>query len=173
MWQNRNMEANKKSAYIESTIPSYAAARESTNALNLLRKAQTRDFWDNYRQRYRLCISQVVISECNKGDPDAVRRRMDFIKDIEVLPDREGLDELAAIYKKLLGIPDRAKADCTHLAYCVLYRIDFLLSWNCRHLGSHSHFKVGMYNYKHGLWTPTLVTPETLHRILKQEENNV
>jgi predicted nucleic acid-binding protein len=166
------MEKNGKSVYIESTIPSYATARESVNVLNILRKAQTRDFWDNYRQKYRLCVSQVVISECNRGDPEAARRRANFIEGIEVLPKLEGLDELAAIYEKLLDIPERAKADCIHLAYCVLHRIDFLLSWNCRHLGSPSHFAVGMYNYKHGLWAPTLVTPETLHRILKQEKNN-
>ncbi|MDR3334409.1 MAG: hypothetical protein LBT13_05935 [Treponema sp.] len=54
------MEENRKSVYIESTIPSYATARESANALNLLRKAQTRDFWDNYRQRYKLYVSQDV-----------------------------------------------------------------------------------------------------------------
>jgi hypothetical protein len=166
------MDKDRKSAYVESTIPSYATARESTNALNILRKAQTRDFWDNYRQRYKLYVSQDVIDECADGDPEAARRRIDFIAGIEVLPKVEGLNELAVAYKKLLNIPDRAKTDCTHLAYCVLHRIDFLLSWNCRHLGSHSHFKVGMYNYKHGLWTSTLVTPETLHRILKQEENN-
>jgi hypothetical protein len=160
------MEEDRKSMYIESTIPSYATARESSNALNLLRKAQTRDFWDNYRQRHKLYVSQDVLDECADGDPEAARRRMDFIAGIEVLPKVKGLDELAAVYKKLLDIPDRAKTDCTHLAYCVLHRIDFLLSWNCRHLGSPSHFAVGMYNYKHGLWVPALVTPETFHHIL-------
>jgi hypothetical protein len=167
------MDEAKKSVYIESTIPSYATARESSNALNLLRKAQTRDFWDNYRQRYTLYVSQDVVDECARGDPEAAQRRLDLIEGIELLPDREGLDELAVVYQKLLGIPKRAAADCTHLAYCVLYRVDYLLSWNCRHLGIYSDQRMVTYNNERGLWVPALVTPELFHRIIKQEEEHV
>jgi hypothetical protein len=57
-------------------------------------------------------------------------------------------------YQKLTGIPDKAKEDCTHLAYCVLHKIDFLLTWNCRHLGVPTYFHILDYNHKHDLWLP-------------------
>ena len=121
--------ATKKTVYIESTIPSYATALPSSNILNIVQKAQTLDFW-NIRDTYKLVISQLVITEISKGDPHAVQRRLDFIKGIELLPKPDGLDPLSALYQTMLGIPERAKIDCSHLAYCVLHQIDYLLTWN-------------------------------------------
>jgi hypothetical protein len=103
-----------------------------------------------------------VIDEISDGDPAAARRRLDFIEGIEKLPEPEDLDELALIYQRLLKVPDRAKVDCSHLAFCVLRRIHYLLTWNCGHLGPASQTKIREYNDAHGLWTPTLVTPEGL-----------
>jgi hypothetical protein len=157
------MDEERKSLYVESTIPSYAVARESANALNLLRQTQTRAFWDRERHKYKLYVSEDVLNECAKGVPEAARRRMDFIEGIEVLRDLEGLDELAAVYKKLLDVPDRAEADCSHLAYCVLGEIDYLLTWNCAHLGPEAQRRAQIYNDARGLWTPALVTPQIIY----------
>jgi hypothetical protein len=162
------MEA-KKSVYIESTIPSYATARPSSNILNTLRKAQTETFWQ-IRDRFKLWISQDILDEISGGDKDAAQRRLEFVKGIEVLPEPNDLDTLADIYQALLGIPARAKQDCFHLACCVLNRIDYLLSWNCTHLGAVAQGKVSIYNDKHGLWMPSLVTPEILYAIAMEEK---
>jgi hypothetical protein len=163
------MNEAKKSVYIESTIPSYATARDSTNILNIIRCAMTRDFWENERHKYRLCVSKTVVDEISDGDPDAVRRRLDLIVGIENLSEPVDIKALADTYQALLGIPDRAAPDCTHLAYCVYHRIDFLLTWNCKHLGPVTREKVRAYNSEHGLWTPLLVTPETIHQFRKEK----
>jgi hypothetical protein len=44
----------------------------------------------------------------------------------------------------------------------VIKKMDFLLSWNCSHLGVEANIKIRDYNEKHRLWTPLLVTPEAL-----------
>jgi len=61
-----------------------------------------------------------------------------------------------------LGIPDESALDCTHLAVCVLRRVDYLLSWNCAHLGPVAQERARVYNDRNGLWTLRLVTPETV-----------
>jgi hypothetical protein len=164
------MEA-KKSVYIESTIPSYATARPSSNILNTIRKAQTETFWQ-IRDRFNLWISQDVIDEISGGDNDAAQRRLEFVKGIKLLPKPDGLAALAVTYQKLLDIPDRAKQDYFHLAYCVLSGIDYLLSWNCTHLGAVSQGKASIYNDKNSLWMPSLVTPEILYAIAMEEKNH-
>jgi hypothetical protein len=126
------------------------------------RQVLTQFFWEHLRDKYKLYVSQAVLNECSDGDLNAAQRRLDLIKDVESLPKPEGLEELADAYQALLDIPDRAKADCTHLAYCVLYRIDVLLTWNCGHLGPTAQEKIRVYNHEHDLWTPQLVTPEVL-----------
>jgi hypothetical protein len=150
----------KKSVYIESTIPSYATARESKDVIIAAHQAETKLFWEKERQKYDLFVSQYVIAECSLGDPDAARRRIDFINGIIVLPNSGELDKLASIYQKLLNIPESAKTDCFHLAVCVVNEIDYLLTWNCTHLGLNAYLTVREYNEKRGLWIPLLVTPE-------------
>jgi hypothetical protein len=164
MWYTDDMDKNRKSVYIESTIPSYATARGSANPLNLLRQAQTRAFWDKERHKYDLYVSEYVVEECKDGDNNAAQRRLNFITGLPVLQKSAEVEELAAIYQKLLRIPDRTKTDCSHLASCVLTHIDYLLTWNCKHLGSEAQRRVQIYNDQHGLWPPVLVTPETIYR---------
>jgi hypothetical protein len=158
----------KQSVYIESTVPSYGSARDSFNVLNVVRKKQTLEFW-SIRHLFKLWISDAVLAEIGKGDEEAAARRLEFVKDIDVLPDPEGLDELAIEYLRLTGIPDRASADCVHLAHCVLGKIDYLVSWNMGHLGVESQKKIQEYNGKHGLWTPLLVTPDILYTKYQEE----
>ena len=140
------------SVYVETTIPSYATAKASRDLIIAHRQTITRLFWDNERQKYDLFISQFVIDECSRGDKDAAKRRLDLIKDITILPKNDAIAELAEIYFSFLGISERAKTDCSHL-------------------GMVSYAKVYEYNKKQGLWTPELLTPETL-MVLERERIN-
>jgi hypothetical protein len=159
----------RKSLYVESTIPSYTSAWDSRDVVILGKQVQTREFWKNERHKYDLFISQYVLDEISDGDPDAAQKRLDLVDGIPVYPKTAETDALAVMYRKLLDIPDRAKADCDHLAVSVLEHINYLLTWNCAHLGLASYLKVREYNDKHGLWTPLLVTPETIHGFKLEE----
>jgi len=154
------MEDEKKSVYIESTIPSYITAKESKDVIKAARQSMTKLFWEQERAKYRLIVSQYVIDECKLGDPGAAQKRLSLITDIPVLEESDEVNRLAAIYQNLLGIPEKAKADSFHLAICVIAKVHYLLSWNCAHLGFNAYLKIREYNEKHGLWTPLLVTPE-------------
>lgn len=156
------MDEARKSVYIETTIPSYATSRPSADPVAAGHQASTQFFWKHKRDSYDFFISQTVVNECSRGNPEAAQRRISFLKGIEPLKRPAGIEKLADIYQQLLDIPDDAKADCEHLAYCVLEKIDYLLSWNCNHLGPIAQEKMRAYNDKHGLWTPLLVTPEVL-----------
>jgi hypothetical protein len=164
------MEEDRKSLYVESTIPSYVTAWDSRDVVILGKQVQTREFWNNKRHKYDLYISDYVLDEIRDGDPDAAQKRLNFVDGIPVYPKTPEIDALAVMYQKLLGIPDRAKTDCTHLATCVVQHIDYLLTWNCTHLGPVSQKKAQHYNEQHGFWTPTLVTPETLMSNPAKEE---
>ena len=158
----------KKSVYIETTIPSYATAKPSRDLIKAARQSITLLFWENARQNYDLYISQYVIDECAKGD--AAQRRLTFIDDIPLLETSEKTEQLALNYQQLLKIPDDAKIDCFHLAVCVETKMDYLLSWNCTHLGVNAYAKVRGYNERHGLWTPLLITPEALIELSGEEQ---
>jgi hypothetical protein len=99
---------------------------------------------------------------------EAAKKRLDFLDGISVINETGEIDRLALAYQKLLRIPDDAKTDCSHLAVCVVGRIDYLLTWNCRHLGIVAYTKAKLYNDERGLWTPILATPEALTEIVEE-----
>ncbi|MCL2812375.1 MAG: type II toxin-antitoxin system VapC family toxin [Clostridia bacterium] len=154
-----------KSIYIETTIPSLATSRPSRDTIIAGRQAATLLFWESKRHNYDLYISEYVIDECSLGDPEIAVRRLDFIKNIPVIPHSGEIFALADKYQQLLGIPERAKIDCFHLASCVTAQMDYLLSWNCTHLGIHTFVKIQRFNNKYGLFTPLLLTPEALMEV--------
>jgi predicted nucleic acid-binding protein len=119
-------------------------------------------FWEQERHKYNLYTSDAVYGESIRGDSDAAQRRIIFLEGIAVLPVMQETTILADIYQHLLQVPERAKTDCIHLAICVLSRIDYLLTWNCKHLGIQTWEKVRAYNETRGLWMPILTTPEQL-----------
>jgi len=158
-----------KSVYVETTIPSMATSRPSRDTIIAGRQAVTVLFMENEWHKYDFYVSQYVIDECSLGDAEAAQKRLVFVKDIPVIPKSEQITALANVYQKLLNIPDKAKIDCFHLAVCVVAEMDYLLSWNCAHLGIHTFIKIREYNEKHGLFTPLLLTPEALMDINEAE----
>jgi predicted nucleic acid-binding protein len=154
---------DRKSVYIETTIPSYATAKPSRDVIKAGRQAMTKLFWENARQNYDLYISQYVIDECAKGDSDAAQRRLNFIEGLYFINKSDKIDKLASVYHSLLKIPEKSKVDSFHLAVCVDANINYLLTWNYTHLGIKSYEKLLEYNNHNGLSTPFLITPEMLN----------
>jgi len=162
----------KKSVYIETTIPSLITARSCKNTIDTLRQQVSREFWEYERHKYDLCISRYVINECEKGDKDAAKRRLDLIKDIRLLPVTPEVEKLAEEYFEFLEIRQKAKTDCFHLAVCVVNEIDFLISWNMTHLGRPTYAKIVLFNESRKLWLPELLTPDVLMDIEREEGQN-
>jgi hypothetical protein len=160
----------KKSVYIETTIPSLVTARPSRDIGELFRQQIAREFWEYERHKYDLYTSSYVWEECEKGDKDAAKRRLELIKDIPQIPKTKETDDLAEEYFAYLQIPQKAKTDSSHLAICVINRIDFLLSWNLTHLGDIAFNKVVEYNTRRNLRTPGLLDPDTFMRKMRLEE---
>ena len=162
----------KKSVYVETTIPSLVTARPSRDFREVFRQNVAKYFWENERHKYDLYISRFVLEECEKGDKDAAKRRIDLIKDIRLLPATKEVEELAEKYFEYLKIPPRAKTDCFHLAISVIERMNYLMSWNMMHLGERYFNEVAEYNYKNNLWLPKMHTPDIIMDLEKEEEQN-
>jgi hypothetical protein len=78
----------------------------------------------------------LVIAEASDGHPEAAARRLEALQGIaELLID----EEVQMFAEKLIaegGIPEVAKADALHVSVAVIHGMDYLLTWNCRHIDS-------------------------------------
>jgi hypothetical protein len=149
--------------YLESTIPSYLTARPSRDLIVAAHQQITHEWWDNARPEFDIFISQAVLDEIGAGDVDAATRRLAVVAGLPRLAAIEEVDELAVEYQAQLALPVAARLDVVHLAYCVVYELDYLLTWNCAHLANGRVIqKLQAVNLAMGRRTPIILTPEEL-----------
>ena len=125
---------DKKTVYIETSIVSYLTARPSSNLLAAAWQKATVDWWDTQRGRFDLYVSATVIEEAKRGDTQAAARRIEALEDISLLPITEAVVILAKSLIREGGIPEKALDDALHIAVSAVHGIDYLLTWNCRHI---------------------------------------
>ncbi|MEA3643767.1 MAG: type II toxin-antitoxin system VapC family toxin [Lamprobacter sp.] len=124
----------KKKVYIETSIPSYLTARPSRDVRAAAWQQITGQWWDEARSRYDLFTSELTLTEASAGNPEAAKRRLRAIEDVpELRIDRE-VQEFAERLIAEGGIPPQAEADALHVAVAAVHNIDYLLTWNCRHI---------------------------------------
>ena len=75
-----------------------------------------------------------MLAEAGAGDPDAAQRRLDSLDGILELRISDEVKQLAAQLVSDGGIPTHAEADALHVAIASVHSIDYLLTWNCRHI---------------------------------------
>ena len=128
--------ADKKKVYVETSVISYLTARPSHDLIKNARQLATQDWWQVAPDQFDLHISSLVEREASKGDPEAAVRRMNALKGIPDLPITE---EILALAEKLLeatAVPRTSFDDAVHIATASVSGMDFLVSWNCKHIAN-------------------------------------
>lgn len=151
------------SVYLETTIPSYLSAFPSRDLVIAAHQQITHDWWRSAGGRFDLYISAAVLDEIQAGDPDASARRLEIVDGLSVLALTDDVTALVAAYDRRLGLTGRARADLVHIAFAVAYEMDYLVTWNCKHIANGETIRrLADANSDLGRFTPTIVTPEEL-----------
>ena len=125
---------DKKTVYIETSIISYLTARPSSDLLAAAWQKVTIDWWDTQRDRFNLYTSDIVIEEAGRGDDLAVARRLEALAGIALLA---MTGEVVALSEALIdakALPKKAIGDSLHIALSAVHGVDYLLTWNYRHI---------------------------------------
>jgi hypothetical protein len=110
--------------YLETTIPSYLAARPSRDLIIAAHQQITHEWWRNAGDRFDLYISEAVLAEIRAGDPDAAARRLAIVDGLPLLALNEDVRTLVHAYNQRLRLGVYARADLPHLAFAVAYAMD-------------------------------------------------
>ena len=157
------MSIGKPKLYLETTVPSYLVARASTDILIAGHQHVTRAWWEYHLHDYEIFISELVIEEAARGDPEAAKRRCVAVDGFHLLQVTDLAVNLAGVYLHELPLPAKAEADALHLALATIHEMDYLLTWNCRHIARGSVKRaLPAVNAARGYGTPTICTPEEL-----------
>jgi predicted nucleic acid-binding protein len=153
------------SVYIETSIVSYLVARPSRDPIMAERQRQTRDWWENHRGEYRLVTSESVVREAARGEAAMATRRLTALSGCSVLAVDAEVQKLAEALVTRGPLPSRAEADAYHIALATVHRLEYLLTWNCRHIANPGMYRtIERVCSAQGLYPPLLCTPEELLR---------
>ena len=122
--------------YVETTILSYLTARPTANVLAAARQEITRTWWATRRDAFTLFVSELVLEEAAAGDPDAAERRLAIAGALPLVNVTERALALAPELQAFARLPARAGADALHIALAAVHGIDYLLTWNLRHIAN-------------------------------------
>jgi hypothetical protein len=150
------------SVYIETSVPSaFVTARTDPGSLH--RRAVTRQWWDEQLRRYEPWISDAVLLELREGNWTGKADALRLVEPIDHLSVDPEVVGVARRYVDERLVPADLKGDAVHLAVACVHEVDFLLTWNIRHLANPNKLDhLLTINRRLGLLTPQIVTPEML-----------
>lgn len=125
----------KQRVYVETTIVSYLTARPSRDLIIAAHQAVTRQWWER-RADFDLYVSQQVVDEAGRGDPEAARQRLLLLIGVARLRVTDQALDLARELIAAHALPEEAAEDALHIALAAVSGMDALVTWNCRHMAN-------------------------------------
>jgi hypothetical protein len=127
------------------------------------RQSITRRWWEAEREKYTLVVSELVETECGRGDRDLISRRQALLGMVSLFPVNERILELAKLLVTPGAIPEKAGPDAVYIAAAVVEGCEYLLTWNFRHIANvRIRREVERILARHGYHQTTICTPEEL-----------
>ena len=156
--------------YVETSIFSYLTARPSRDLISAARQQMTIHWWEVKRSNYQVFASNLVVAEASQGHGLRAQARIESMKATPMLEITESCIYLSEQIIEKSPMPEKARDDALHIAIASCYDLDFLLTWNCRHLANaHIVPKVRDIITDAGYHFPQICTPEELMEDLYED----
>ncbi len=150
----------KPSVYLDTSIFSYLVDDRQDIGQDIKR---TCEWWEKERSEYQAITSTFVIDELLDGDFPNRDKAISFSKSVKELSVIDEVKIIAETYVREFVMPKGSEGDAAHLAMASFYRLDYLLTWNCKHLANIKKKRhIEVINNKLGLFVPELITPNML-----------
>ncbi len=126
----------KSKVYVETSVISYLTARPSRDILVAANQQVTQEWWQDRREKFDLFVSQLVDQEISSGDIEAVSKRQQALTGCLFLDITPEAVELANKLVEQNAIPKQAAEDALHIAVATVSGMDYLLTWNFKHIAN-------------------------------------
>jgi len=123
----------------------------------------TRRWWETRRSQFTLYISQVVLDEAGQGDAEMASKRLEILQSLSVLELTDTIEDLGMQFLTRSNLPAKASDDAIHIAVATVHGLDYLLTWNCKHIANAQiQKKLTEICRDFGYKLPTICTPYEL-----------
>lgn len=154
---------SKKSVYLETSFISYLTSNPSRDLITAAHQAITLDWWSKEREEFELYVSEPVKDEAAQGNAEMVERRLAIVDQITLLSVTDDAIGFADSLIRGHAVPPQAAIDALHVAISCVNGIDYLLTWNCKHIANARRFKdIERLCEEYDYTMPIICTPEAL-----------
>jgi len=148
---------------MKPSVISYLTGRPSRDMVLAAHQELTREWWERRSSEFELLVSELVHEEAAKGDQDAADKRLQAIDSLSILQINDPAINLAEQLVQKGPIPEKSGADAIHIAVSAVNGVDYLLTWNCKHLANATlRHQLEICVENAGYACPVICTPEEL-----------
>jgi predicted nucleic acid-binding protein len=125
---------DKLRIYLDTSVISFYFAEDAPEKMALTRK-----FFDELEDnhQYEVCISFLVLRELGNTKDIGLRKQLlDFTAKLQatILEPAPAVEEITKLFVQKGIIPQKVQDDAIHLALALVNRMDYILSWNFKHM---------------------------------------
>jgi hypothetical protein len=104
-----------------------------------------------------------VLIEAAGGNPDAAARRLEALNSLPVLEVTNKVREISQSLLNEGALPQKAELDSLHIAVAAVRGMEYLLTWNCKHIANAiMRPKIEIVCAFSGCEPPIICTPDEL-----------
>lgn len=152
-----------ETVYVETSILGYLTARSTKNLILAANIEVTREWWESRSSAFTLYISQVVLDEAARGDAEIALKRLEIVNGLPLVDLNQSVLNLAAQFLSRSNLPSKASDDAVHIAVATIHGLDYLLTWNCKHIANAQiQRKLEEISLDFGYELPVICTPYEL-----------
>jgi len=126
----------KAKVYVETTVVSYLTARPSRDIVIAGHQQVTYEWWSTCLERFDIVASQLVVQEASAGNQEAARERLRLLDTMALLETTEDALTLARDLVNSGAVSQESVEDALHIAVAVTNGVEYLVTWNCKHLAN-------------------------------------
>jgi hypothetical protein len=148
--------------YLETSFVS-ACVTNRTDAASTYRRDTSREWWDRFSRHHDLFVSGEVVLELSHPRYPRSAEALNWIKDVPVIPVSDEIRGLAKTFVRERLMPAPATGDAVHVAAACVHGIEYILSWNVRHLANPNKLThLRTICIRLALLPPQIITPDLL-----------
>ena len=152
-----------ETVYIKTSILGYLTARSTKDLILAANIEITKDWWESRRNAFTLYTSEAVLEEVAQGDAKIAAQRREILRNFPLLSLNQVVQGLAAQFLAQSSLPAKARVDAIHIAAATIHGMDYLLTWNCKHIANaQMQRKLAEISLDFGYVLPILCTPNEL-----------
>jgi hypothetical protein len=125
-----------ETVYLETTVVSYLLSEPSRDLIIAGHQQITWNWWQRQRPAFLCVVSQLVLDEAIAGNPQQATKRLAALRDLPVVPVTPAAVDLADAFIRGGAVPQTAARDALHIAVATVNKLDYLVTWNCRHIAN-------------------------------------